>query len=106
MKNLNCTSIILGIIFTAAGFLFASGKLHVHLTSWKNMSPKEKEKLDIMPLCRNIGEVIMLNGLIFLMRGLWADFSEHWFTAAIIAWFLVAGVDLLYIEKAGGIKNS
>ena len=48
----------------------------------------------------------MLNGLIFLMRGLWADFSEHWFTAAIIAWFLVAGVDLLYIEKAGGIKNS
>ncbi len=64
------------------------------------MSPKEKEKLDIMPLCRNIGEVIMLNGLIFLMRGLWADFSEHWFTAAIIAWFLVAGVDLLYIEKS------
>ena len=62
--------IIFGVLFTIAGFLFACGKGHVHLKEWKNMSIEEREKIDIKPLCRNIGEVIMLNGLIFLLKGL------------------------------------
>ena len=32
------------------------------------MTQEEKEKIKIVPLCRNIGEVIALNGLIFLLK--------------------------------------
>lgn len=64
------------------------------------MPPEEKEKIKILPLCRNIGEVIALNGLIFLLKGLWTGFEDQWFVAVMIAWFIVAGFDLWYIGKS------
>ena len=76
---MNVTCIFFGVIFTIAGFMFACGKGHIHLSSWKNMTQEEKEKIKIVPLCRNIGEVIALNGLIFLLKGLWPGFENHWF---------------------------
>lgn len=63
------TCIFFGILFTIAGFVFACGKGHIHLSEWKNMPQEEKDKIKIIPLCRNIGEVIALNGIIFLMKG-------------------------------------
>ena len=63
------------------------------------MPQEEKEKIKIVPLCRNIGEVIALNGIIFLMKGLWSGFADHWFVAAMIAWLMIAGFDVWYIEK-------
>ena len=65
------------------------------------MTQEEKDKIKIVPLCRNIGEVIALNGLIFLLKGLWPDFENQWFVTAMIAWLIVAGFDLWYIEKSG-----
>ena len=80
---MNLTCIFFGIIFTIAGFMFACGKGHIHFSSWKNMPQEEKEKIKIVPLCRNIGEVIALNGLIFLLKGLWTGFENHWFVTAM-----------------------
>ena len=60
---------------------------------------KKKEKIAIVPLCRNIGEIIALNGIIFLLKGLWAGFSDHWFVGAMVAWMIIAGFDVWYIEK-------
>lgn len=94
------TSIVLGVVFTIAGFLFACGKLHIHLSNWKNMPDEEKEKIDIVPLCHNVGAIITLSGLIFLLKGLWADFTGSWFTITMVVWFIVAALDLLYIEKS------
>lgn len=61
---------------------------------------KKKEKIAIVPLCRNIGEIIALNGIIFLLKGLWAGFSDHWFVGAMVAWMIIAGFDVWYIEKS------
>lgn len=94
---MNFTCIFFGIVFTIAGFIFVCGKGHIHLSAWKNMPQEEKEKIKIVPLCRNIGEVITLSGIIFLMKGLWSGFEDHWF---VTAWFIVAGFDLWYIEKS------
>ena len=69
------------------------------------MPQEEKEKIKIVPLCRNIGEVISLNGLIFLMKGFWAAFSNHWFVGAMIAWLIVAGFDVWYISKSGRYRK-
>ncbi len=52
--------------------------------SGKNMPQEEKDKIKIIPLCRNIGEVIALNGIIFLMKGLWSGFPNHWFVCAMM----------------------
>ena len=48
------TCIFFGVLFTIAGFLFACGKGYTHLSAWKNMPQEEKDKIKIIPLCRNI----------------------------------------------------
>lgn len=97
---MNVTCIFFGILFTIAGFLFACGKGHIHLSAWKEIPQEEKKRIQIVPLCRNIGEVIALNGMIFLRKGCCAGFTSHWFVMAMIAWFIVAGFDVWYIEKS------
>lgn len=95
---------------TPASFLVSSSPLAV-LCSPQEMDtpiclhgkicpPEEKEKIAIVPLCRNIGEIIALNGIIFLLKGLWAGFSDHWFVGAMVAWMIIAGFDVWHIEKS------
>lgn len=92
---------VYGISFLLAGIWLAWGQGHTHLSAWKKMSEEEKAKIKIIPLSRNIGEVITLNGVIFLLKGICPGFTNHWFTTAILAWMLVAGLDVLYIGKSG-----
>ena len=103
---MNAVCILFGTLFSAAGVLFATGKLHRYLAAWKQMPQEEKEKIRIEPLCRNIGEVIALSGVIFLMKGFWPGFQDHWFVGAMIAWLIVAGFDVFYIEKSNRYLNS
>ena len=56
---MNFTCIFFGFLFTFAGLWFAFGKGYLHLSLWKNMPQKEKDKLRIVPLCRNIGNDCM-----------------------------------------------
>lgn len=93
--------VFFGILFIASGVWFASGRGHIHLSAWKNMPQAEKERIRIQPLCRNIGEVIALNGMIFLARGVWPGFQQHWFLIAMAAWMVIAGMDVWYIAKSG-----
>ena len=99
------TCIFFGVLFTVAGFVFACGKGHIHLSAWTNMPQSEKDKIKIRPLCRNIGEVIALNGIIFLLKGFWSAFGDHWFVGAMIAWLVVAGFDVWYIGKSKRYQN-
>ena len=46
------TCIFFGILFTLAGFWLAFGKGYRHLSLWKNMPQEEKDKINIVPLCR------------------------------------------------------
>lgn len=98
---MNFTAVILGILFLACGILIAAGKLHTHLSAWKHMSQQERSKIKVRPLCLNIGEIVMLNGIIFMLKGLISNFTDHWFTLAIVAWMIVAGFDAWYISKSG-----
>ena len=97
---MNLTCIFFGVLFCVVGIMFVSGKVHTHLTAWKTMPEEEKKKIKIIPLCRNIGEVVALSGVIFLLKGLWSGFSERWFVCAMIAWLVIAGLDVLYIGKS------
>lgn len=99
------TCIFLGMFFIAAGILFAFGKGHIHISAWKNMSQDEKNKIKIKPLVRNIGTVIMTSGVIFLMKGLWTEFSKSWFVYSIVTWLILAGLDVCYISKSKRYRN-
>lgn len=93
------TCIFFGILFTAAGLLFACGKGHIHLSMWKNMPKAERDKIKIAPLCRNIGAMVVLSGLIFLIKG-FSGLTGPWFTAAMIVRLVLAGCDAWYIGKS------
>ena len=97
--------IFFGILFSMVGFMFFLGKAHIYLSAWKNMPQEEKDKIKILPLCRNIGKVIILSGIIFLMKGLWIDFSNHWLVGSMIAWLMIAGLDVWYITKSERYKQ-
>lgn len=96
---MNFTCIFFGVVFCIAGIVFACGKAHIHLAAWKAMPQEEKDKINIVPLCRNIGGVIALCGLIFLVSGLWMGFKDHFFGYAMVAWLVFAGVDVYCIGK-------
>ena len=103
--GMNFTCIIFGTTFVLIGILFAFGKLHSYFPAWKNMSLEEKETIEIIPLCRNIGGVILLSGIIFLVNGFWPSFQNYWFSAAMIAWWIVAGLDVWFISKSNRYKK-
>ena len=105
MQNLNIGAIFFGILFILGGTLFAAGKIHTRLNIWKQLPEEEKEKINIVPLCRNIGEVILLSGILILIDGLWPDFQEHWFSGAMVAWLIVAGLYVWFILKSNRYKT-
>ena len=96
---MNITCIFFGIIFLITGILFAAGRLHRYIAAWKAMSEEEKRRIRIVPLCKNVGGVIALSGVIFLINGFWQGFQDHLFVLCMIAWLLLAGIDLFFIEK-------
>ena len=99
-NRMNFICVCLGIVFIAGGILFALEKGHIHLDAWKKMSWQEKNKIRIRPLCRNIGEIIVLNGFLFLLKGVWPGFEDCWFVLSMAAWFVIAGFDVWYITKS------
>ena len=98
---MNVASTLFGVIFTGAGFLMATGRLLPYLKGWQCLSEEEKDKVDIEGLCLNVGEMIALCGVIFLMNGTIPSFSDHCFIWSALAWFVIAGFDIWYIVKTG-----
>lgn len=96
---MNLTCLVFGILFIISGILFFFGKLHSRITAWQNMSEAEKVKIPIVKLCRNIGTMISLCGVIFLISGLVPYFKEYLFIWFMIGWLLISGLDVFLIEK-------
>ena len=98
---MNLTCLVFGLLFTAAGLLFGAGKLHSRLEAWRAMPEEERDKIRIEALCRNIGGMIGLCGVLFLLAGLSTAFQETCFVWSMILWLVAAGADVWWIEKRG-----
>ena len=96
---MNYTCIFFGAMFFITGVLFAKGRLHDYINAWKYMPDKEKQCIKIRPLCRNIGSVISLSGIIFLLKGLINGFGDRLFVSTMILWLVISGIDIYFIEK-------
>lgn len=97
---MNYTCIFFGILFLFFGILFYFGKCHTYLSAWKQMPEDEKAKIRIKPLCRNIGAMISLCGIIFFLGGIWSAFKTHVFVWAVILWMIATGIDVYLISKS------
>ncbi len=102
---MNGTCLVFGILFIGIGIAFFIGKAHTHMKAWQKMPQEEKDTVRIEPLCRNIGIVIALAGLVFLVSGLSTTFKDNCFTFGMIGWMVLCGLDLVYIEKSGVYKK-
>lgn len=94
------TCIVFGVLFTVAGILFVTGKGHIHLSNWKNMLQEEKDKINIVPLYRNVGGMILMSGILFLINGSCPGLKERWFMVAMLLWLIVSIADVLFISKS------
>ena len=101
---MNATCLIFGFLFVVAGSVFAAGRGHIHLAAWKSMTDSEKAGIRIQSLCRNIGCMFALCGLIFLTSGVWDTFKDKAFIWCMVAWLILAGMDVYYIERSGRYK--
>ncbi len=95
----------IGIVILAVGFVMFFGGLHVFFRSWKRMPEAEKKKIHIKALCHNLGLVIALCGVIILVAAFWAFFLEKLFAWFMIAWFVLAAIDLVWISKSGRYED-
>ncbi len=91
---------VFGAIFTIAGILFAMGLLHEHLKEWKAMTDEERAGVNAKPLCRNIGGMIVLCGILLLLNGFSETLREQYFTWCMIGWLVLSGLDVYYIGKS------
>lgn len=103
---MNYICMIFGSIFYIAGALFAFSNLYSYLSVWKALSQEEQAGIKIKALCKNIGAMIAFCGLIFFAKGFSSVISNQLFTIIIIFWFILAGLDVLYIEKSSRYKNA
>ena len=103
---MNITCIVLGTVLLIIGFLFFVGKAHEHIEGYKRMSEEEKSEIKIIPLCRNIGIVIGIAGIGFLIAGIVPIFSDKIFIWYMILWFIGTGLDVRYISKSKRYINN
>ncbi len=96
---MNFTCAAFGIVFIAFGAGVFSGLIINHMHEWTDLSEEEKSSVRIDALCRNMGVMIMLAGVIFLVSGLFEAFRNSFFLIAMIIWFVVCAVDVYQIEK-------
>lgn len=101
---MNITFLLFGVIFFVIGILFAFTNVYQRLDMWKKMPEDERAGINIRPLCYNIGALIALCGFVFLVSGVFSFFRENFFIWAMIAWFVVGGVDIYYISKSKRYK--
>jgi len=93
--------VVFGSIFVVIGAMFFDGLALRWVEGWQTMPAEEKEKIQIKPLCRNIGTAIILAGGIILAAGLFPAFADAGFRWAMVGWLVLCGLDVFYIGKSG-----
>lgn len=102
---MNLYSIIFGLIFLAAGAAFFAGLTPGWLNVWQRMSEREKSKIRIDRLSRNIGCVVGAASAVFLAAGFNPAFHHAAFMWCMIAWFILTGLDIVFINHSGWYKS-
>ncbi len=102
---MNLFDLIFGVIFLVLGIVFGFTKSYTHLKAWKAMPEKDRAKVKIVPLCRNVGGMIALAGILFLLKGAISGYGDRAFVITMVAWLVLAGIDVAFITKSKRYRN-
>ncbi len=92
-------SFVIGILILAGGVYFMTGRAMGRVSGWQALSEAEKAAINIRPLCMNIGGMIAICGIIFLITGINDDFKERFFMWAMLIWMAASVINVYIIEK-------
>ncbi len=98
------TCIAFGVFFILAGIAIALGLVHTHLKGWKETPEEEKANIRIGALCRNVGFMIALAGIVIFVAGVNQFFRENLFVWLMIAWIILCIIDIWLMGRKGGSR--
>lgn len=93
--------IVFGAAFLVLGILFYVGKAMFLIPGWTQMTKQEKVEIRIVPLCKNVGSLIALSGIILLCGAAFPGFMETGLRWAMIGWLVLCVLNLLFISRSG-----
>lgn len=96
--NLQC--VVFGLIFLVIGIAFFIGAAPNWIKAWREMPKKEKSKIRMDQLSKNIGCVFGTASAIFLVSGFSPAFLNAAFVWCMIVWFVLTGIDAAFIKKS------
>ena len=92
--------LITALLMSVVGIGFCTGKALRYIKGYQTTPEEEKSKINIKPLCRNLGAVFFIAAAIFGAAGISEIFCLRYFKWAIIAWLALGCADVLYIGKS------
>ncbi len=98
-------SVIVGVVVLCFGVLFLTGRALPLFRSWRQMPEQEKAGIRVDRLNRNLGAVIIICGLIFLICGVMPDVPGTTFSIAMVVWIALAIADAVFISKSKRYVN-
>lgn len=97
---MNFYCIIFGVLFAAFSVAFFLGKQPKFLNLWVKTTSQESSEINIQALYKNVSLVLFLAAFLFIVSGFFQGFLDQYFIWGILAWFVLTGLDVLYISKS------
>ena len=100
-------SIILIVLFVGLGFLFSKGKGEFLLAGYNTMSAAEKEKYDMVAICKFMGKMMYGFSFSVLLWGISALLdSQLYFVIGMIIFVLFLVWTLVYMNTGNRFKKN
>ena len=97
---MNIVCLVTGVLLFMFGIYCFVGKRYMLLKSWRNLSKKEQDMIQIKRVNHNLGWVSLLAGAIFFMAFCDVGFQQHWFVRCMVLWMVIMIADAIFIAKA------
>ncbi|WP_018591298.1 DUF3784 domain-containing protein [Terrisporobacter glycolicus] len=97
--------LMFSIMFMIVSYALYTGKALKYMKSYEAMRDEDKEKIKVIPLCRNISVAIFLAAIIFFIAACSLEFRENFFQWFIVIWTIGCAIDLWYINKSKKYEN-
>lgn len=87
-------------VLLIAAVVFFTGKAADYMKGYQTMPEAEKVQINIKALCRNLSVMFLTAAVIFGVTGYSEVFRELYFRWAMLGWFVLGILDLVFISKS------
>jgi hypothetical protein len=91
---------VISVAMLIIGIGFFTGMAVNFIKDYQEIEEKEKQKIKIGVLCKNISLMFFTAALIFAIAGASEVFRQDYFKWVILAWLVLGTADVIYISKS------